>query len=170
MSLNTSIEKIRDELADIRRRLHVLGQNTSEIGYTDGALTCLIAALHGSQRAIIKDEIEQDNREFGPSLPFAPRGIGLDVCPGCFVCGGEEHADGFLNNIAAFVNSKENGETIVKWFGELARLDFRPSEPNWIQVKVGACDKHLLNLKKLEELTFEYRVIRESHIRLARGI
>ncbi len=49
-----------------------------------------------------------------------------------------------MANIAAFVTSKEEGEEVVRWFGDGAYLDFRPSEPNWIQVKIGACEKHCL--------------------------
>jgi hypothetical protein len=57
--------------------------------------------------------------------------------------------------MAAFVVNKEAGERVVTMYSELglhAKLDFRPYEPNWVQVKVGACDKHLPNLKKLTEL------------------
>ena len=48
-----------------------------------------------------------------------------------------------------------------------AVLDYRPRESNWVQVKVGACDKHLPNLQRLEELTTETRRITPDVIKLA---
>lgn len=87
---------------------------------------------------------------------FSPRGIGFDRTPGCFVCGGP---DGGYSNIAAFVDSKEAGEAIVALFQYGARLDFRPSEPSWVQVKVGACTLHQPNLERLMEATYESKRI-----------
>ncbi len=56
------------------------------------------------------------------------------------------------DNIAGFVDTKESGERIVdKMFNNVgARLDYREHEPNWIQVKIGACPEHLDNLKDLD--------------------
>jgi hypothetical protein len=73
----------------------------------------------------------EDEGEF-----FAPRGIGYDL--------------------AGFVKSKEGGERIVKMFEVILRrkvttwLDYRPSEPLWIQVKV---QKEDCDLEKLNKLT-----------------
>lgn len=92
-----------------------------------------------------------DERPPGGGEYFAPRGIGTDVTPGCFVCGGPE---GAYHNVSAFVVTKESGERTVAMFQHGAWLDFRPHEPGWIQVKVGACPRHLPNLKKLAELTY----------------
>ena len=83
---------------------------------------------------------------------FASRGIGTDWTPGCFVCKTVEKERTLHNNIAAFVESKKSGEDIVDMFGRGAFLDFRPFEPNWVQVKVGACDKHKKNLESLHKL------------------
>jgi hypothetical protein len=61
-------------------------------------------------------------------------------------------------DMAAFVDSKEAGERVVGMFqqqGSRAFLDFRPSEPNWVQVKIGACDDHLPNLEGLQTLVHE---------------
>ena len=87
---------------------------------------------------------------------LAVRGIGLDEVPGCFVCGAiwrDEAArkarNSYLSNISAFVKTKEVGEKIVAMFPRGARLDFRPTEPDWIQVKIGACSAHYLLLDRL---------------------
>ncbi len=58
-----------------------------------------------------------------------------------------------LDNIAVFVDSKEDGEYIVTemFDNKGARVDFRKQEPEWIQDKFGACPKHLENLIKLNE-------------------
>lgn len=68
-----------------------------------------------------------------------------------------------LNNIAAFVQCKEAGERVVAMFPQGAWLDYRDYEPDRVQVKIGACDKHLPNLQKLYELTRE-GVITNAHI------
>lgn len=77
---------------------------------------------------------------------FHARGIGTDITPGCFVCGGDK---GYYSNIAAFVQCKEAGERVVKLFARGARLDYRDFEPDRVQVKVGACEKHKPNLEAL---------------------
>lgn len=97
----------------------------------------------------------QDKRPEGGGEFFRSRGIGLDSCV-CFVCGtsdrdGKGHC--MLNNIAAFVVCKEAGERVVAMFAQGARLDYRKHEPDYVQVKIGACDAHLPNLKALDELT-----------------
>ncbi len=99
----------------------------------------------------------RDKKPEGGGEFFHPRGIGLDDCV-CFVCGTHDR-DGkgntMLHNIAAFVECKASGERIVSMFKKRARLDYREYEPDRVQVKVGACDTHLSNLKKLGELTGE---------------
>lgn len=96
-----------------------------------------------------------DKKPDGGGEFFYPRGIGLDDCA-CFVCGTHDR-DGkgntILNNIAAFVQSKEAGERVVAMFPRGAWLDYRDLEPDRIQVKIGACNKHLPKLKKLYKLT-----------------
>jgi len=91
---------------------------------------------------------------------FRSRGIGLDITPGCFVCGGDKR---LLNNIAAFVQCKEAGVRVVNMFQQGARLDYRDFEPDRVQVKVGACNAHLPNLRRLDELTRD-GVITSVHI------
>jgi len=102
---------------------------------------------------------------------FLSRGIGTDTTPGCFVCGGETKPWGY-SNIAAFVNSKEAGEQCVAMFGgKGAWLDYRGHEPSWIQVKVGACDAHLPNLKVLErEAIKNNNTLNEAIIEEARQV
>ncbi len=97
---------------------------------------------------------------------FIVRGIGLDFGGKDYVC---------RANIAAFVESKEAGERVVEMFrrntnctekakknmycfvdgGDPAWLDYRYFEPNWIQVKVGACDEHKKCLENLYNLVLE---------------
>src|SRR3989344_4039782 len=96
---------------------------------------------------------------------FRSRGIGLETTPGCFVCGGDKR---LYNNIAAFVQCKEAGERAIAMFPQAARLDYRDFEPDRIQVKIGACDVHLPNLQKLDELT-RNGVITNMHISEARA-
>lgn len=83
---------------------------------------------------------------------FRSRGLGIDRTPGCFVCGGE---DASHDNIAGFVWSKESGERIVAMFKTGAHLEFRLVEPTHIQVKIGACPNHIVNLAHLHVLTME---------------
>lgn len=89
------------------------------------------------------------------------------MCPGCFVCGTKLRAEGannYMNNISAFVSSKAEGEEVVSWFKQGARLDFRPHEPEWIQVKIGACDTHVPNLERLEKKTAIHGVLRKYDV------
>jgi hypothetical protein len=170
--LSQLIENVRTELTQARGHLYDI-----EFGYpgwkervehVTGLLTCGLVSLHVSRQEIIKFEIAKDDKERGRSLKFNPRGIRLDKCPCCFVCGAKKRAEGandYLNNIAAFVVSKEEGEEIINWFEQGARLDFREWEPDWIQVKVGACNNHYQNLNALYKTTSEYGLLREIDIR-----
>ena len=97
---------------------------------------------------------------------FRSRGIGLDRCR-CFVCGDDRRGEAtcgnpfVVHNIAAYVNDKGAGERVVEMFGGGARLDYREHEPNYVQVKVGACDLHLPNLQCLHELCKDGRITPE---------
>jgi hypothetical protein len=88
-----------------------------------------------------------DRRPDGGGEFFWSRGIGTDVTPCCFVasCAGWPR-----KNIAAFVQCKASGERVVAMFGGRARLDFRESEPDRVQVKVGVCDAHASTLALLD--------------------
>ncbi|WP_327211256.1 hypothetical protein [Rhizobium leguminosarum] len=94
-----------------------------------------------------------------PWVRWSPRGIGSnwnipDLVTG--VADGELHPD-----MSGFVGSKEEGELAVAIFGGRAFLDFRPSEPNWIQVKVSAEEAVLERL---------YDLVRSNENRLTRAI
>ena len=78
--------------------------------------------------------------------------IGLDMTPGCFVCGEGVDSKNYHKNISGFVTSKESGERVVGMFEHGARLDYREREPNWIQVKIGSCDTHAENLSNMAQL------------------
>lgn len=93
---------------------------------------------------------------------FRSRGIGLESNLTCFVCGNKE---GMLNNIAAFVQTKDAGERVVAMFTAVnggARLDYRDYEPDRVQVKVGACDQHQSNLATLDRMCGDGRITPES--------
>lgn len=82
---------------------------------------------------------------------YRPRGVGLNWYP-CFVCGYAPEG-GLQTDMAAFVDSRESGQRIVAMFAEAgltAHLDYRDFEPNWVQVKVGACGEHLPHLHLLQ--------------------
>ena len=80
---------------------------------------------------------------------WSPRGIGYDL--------------------SGFVKSKEAGERIVNMFKRALNksdirtwLDFRPSEPTWIQVKVQGEEA---DLEKLYELTQDTGIITEDIVK-----
>jgi hypothetical protein len=167
------LEQLRDKFVQLRSQAQNLrldeGKKVSADSVTvfEGLLTCGISALYNEVERLKRDEIGMEDVESGFSLSFSPRGIGCDSCPGCFVCGGDTK---LYSNIAAFVKSKEDGLQIVTWFERGARLDWRDSEPNWIQVKIGACDKHMPNLYRLMEDTAWYCRIRKSTIEAVRNL
>lgn len=102
---------------------------------------------------------------------FQSRGIGYDVGE-CFVCRKKQRSleaqNNYMNNIAAFVRTKAAGERVVKMFGFGAWLDYRPRTPNWIQVKIYACDEHLPNLEHLHKCVRD-KIITEEKVKEARG-
>lgn len=125
------------------------GVTKSSIGFGD-----FYPELQAHPRQGIPSHGKPDKRTEGGGEFFSSRGIGLDSCT-CFVCkthdrDGQGHT--MLNNIAAFVQTKEAGERVVVMFPQGARLDYREHEPDRIQVKIGACNAHLPNLQKLDEL------------------
>jgi len=170
LRMSEIIELVRGQLAASRRTLDEAMRKhacVDSLDHISGLCTCGIAALYHAKGKFVELEIARDDQARGQHLAFNPRGIGLDVCPGCFVCGTysrEQGVTGCLHNIAAFIDSKECGEELVTWFGGRARLDFRPNEPSWIQLKVGACSQHLPNLRHLEKVTARYGVIRRLDI------
>ena len=172
--LRDKITKICGQFRDIEREYPLYKDVIKKM---QGFLITGIHSLYYAIEEIQRKEISKDDQRYGESVPFRSRGIGLDVTPGCFVCGTKirskaaaEIGNDYLNNIAAFVENKSDGEKIVSWFEQGAFLDFREHEPNWIQVKIGACDKHLPNLEKLYKLTLTHEVIRECMIENAKGV
>ena len=127
----------------------------------DGAVKSAISLdgfypeLQAHPRRGIPSHGRPDKKPEGEGEFFHPRGIGLDSC-WCFVCGtrdrdGKGHSS--LHNIAAFVQCEASGKRVKGMFSQGAWLDYRPYEPDRVQVKIGACDAHLPKLKKLYELT-----------------
>lgn len=165
LTASQQIESIRGQLVQARgaiydlQHTHGWKERTQDVA---GLLTCGLVALHSIKQDMIEVEIRQDDEERGPSLPFSPRGLGFDCCPGCFACNGA--TSHFMTNLAAFVSSMKDGERIVSWFNGRARLDYRPQEPNWIQVKIGCCDQHKPNLQRLYAATLVYGRIRERDV------
>lgn len=107
-----------------------------------------------------------DKQPEGGGEFFWSRGIGLDSTPGCFVCAGEKDMH---NNIAAFVQCRESGVRVVAMFYKGARLDYRDYEPDRVQVKIGACDEHVANLRELDRLC-EDGVITKEKVIAARNL
>jgi hypothetical protein len=160
--LSAIIEGLRSQMTATRGHIKDIERAypgwKERVEHVEGLLTCGIIALANSNKEIIDYEIRTADTERGFSLAFKPRGIGLDSCPGCFVCGTDLRSEGanhYMNNISGFVNSKEDGQQIVEWFLFGARLDYRESEPSWIQVKIGSCDQHLPNLQYLNDTTYK---------------
>lgn len=97
---------------------------------------------------------------------FRSRGIGTDSSPGCFAC--EISEKQLYSNIAAHVQCKAAGERIVAMFNKNGvRLDYREYEPDYVQVKIGACKAHLNNLKFLDQITSKTNIITDEIITAA---
>lgn len=165
--LSHLIEQIRMQLGGIRNTIEDLDRFhprwRHRIVDITSLLTCGIESLCRMRLDVIEWEIKRDDSNDGPSLHFSPRGIGMDTVNRCFVCGDYRHAP-YMHNLSGFVKSQEEGQQIVDWFGGLAKLDYSPSEPNHIQVKVGVCEEHRPNLDVLYALTRVHSRIRQSMI------
>ncbi len=113
--------------------------------------------------------IENSNYLHNNGIVFRSRGIGLDYCPGCIFCKNGSNKSRLMKNISGFVECKEDGEQIIKWVKDDKGiiLDFRENEPDWIQVKIGSCDKHENKLKKLHQLCMVNNMISPEIIQLA---
>lgn len=136
------------------------GVTKSAIGFGEN---CYQPSLQDHPRRHIPSHGRPDERPAGDGEFFASRGIGLETTPGCFVCGGKSR---LLNNIAAFVRTKEAGERVVTMFQTGAKLDYRDFEPDRVQIKVGACDAHLPNLYQLDHLV-EDGILTEDKVKSA---
>lgn len=98
---------------------------------------------------------------------FNSRGIGLGNGP-CFICG-YERRQGVVDELAATVDpisviivGKTDESAGMPWHpilemfyqaALLCRLDYRPNEPKWVQIKVNACGEHVPNLVLLDFLS-----------------
>lgn len=168
--LSEIIEEIRNEMCATRSKLlnayHKHGWK-DRLDNCEGLLTCGISYLYNSKKEIREFEIKGDDIVLGGHMKFYSRGLGMDVCPSCWICGGVERHEGsnhYLNNISAIVSSKEDGDKINDWFGGRGWLDIRDYESDYIQLKIGVCDKHLPNLKMIDKITRRYGVIRECDV------
>lgn len=95
---------------------------------------------------------------------FNSRPVGYDMVT-CFCCKDKNKVNQSMNNIAGFVVCKEAGERVIALFDTYtggARLDYRPHQPNYVQVKIGACKKHFANLEKLAELVSDGVITRKK--------
>ena len=169
MSLPASllVQQFRDKLIEARGLLKDIQYGYGwgdHINNLEGLINCGLIVAHSAKEDIAAAEIRWDDKKYGPSVHFSSRGIGVDSCPGCFVCGSVR---GVMANIAAFVKSREDGEKVVGWIGNGAWL---VHESNRIQVKIGACKSHESALEKLSKLTNVHNVIRESMIHEVAGI
>jgi hypothetical protein len=139
-------------------------RSTIGIGLSDGTVFYPKVSRH--PRFGIPSHGAPDKQPVEGGEFFRSRGIGLDSCL-CFVCGTNdrtgEGVEGhtMLHNIAAFVACRESGERVVAMFQQGAKLDYREYEPDYVQVKIGACDKHLLALQFLHAECGDGRITAE---------
>ncbi len=138
-----------------------IGVSPFGIGMRDG--TTVYPEVQEHPRKGIPKRGRQDKQPDGGGEFFGARGIGMDKTPGCFVCGGKRTLEpgrkykmSLHTNIAGFAQCKDAGVRIVEMFkGKGCWMDYRDFEPDYIQVKIGACKEHLDNLRKLMNLTRE---------------
>ena len=75
-----------------------------------------------------------------------------------------------MTNVSWFVLSREAGERVVKvMFNNQAFFDYRKYEPEWLQVKAGACPEHELSLEKLNDDTIKSGTITKEMVDQARN-
>jgi hypothetical protein len=90
------------------------------------------------------------------AIRWHSRGVGLDITPGCFVCGATRRnpeANEYMNNVAAIV-AKTDEEAALACFDRGARMAYYHSDRAIPQIKIGACDEHLPALNHLAEQWF----------------
>ena len=102
-----------------------------------------------------------------------PRGLGLDCVKACFVCGATNRFRAekpqLLNNISMMLTSYADAREIAACLENLigadaVYLDFRKSEPTYIQIKIGACNAHLYQLRKLNYFLEQFNCFSEQEI------
>jgi hypothetical protein len=77
---------------------------------------------------------------------------------------------GMIDNISAFIDSEADGCVIRGWFGDRAWIDYRPDEPNWIQMKFGTCKAHIKSLNYLHSISAWYGVLREKDVQDSKNL
>lgn len=82
-------------------------------------------------------------------IAWQSRGVGMDATR---PCGWTQH-NPVCANCSGFVRSREDGELLESIFGIGAWLDYRPSEPKWLQLKVYACSDHAVALQELDTMS-----------------
>ena len=76
------------------------------------------------------------------------RSIGKDWLNGCFVCGNSRSDHTLMSNICLMCDSQEEAEQVQNLF-QGSHIAYYHGDKKAPQVKLGACDKHLPNLKAL---------------------
>ncbi len=177
LPLSKLIALARTQLSDSRRFLQEAvfehGVFGDQLECVKGLLTCGISTLYGIMQEVAKFEIKCIDEKRGPHIKFMPRGIGLDANLACFVCQatqrGPQAVNDYLHNIAAFLNTPEDGKTVSGWFDGLGCTDLRRA-PERVQFKVGTCSLHKPSLEFLYKVTSEYGVLRQLDIKEARQV
>lgn len=149
------VEQFRRKLVEARGILNDIQHGygwEDRLASLEGLINCGLIAGMSVRDEIADAEVRWADEKEGPSIRFGLRPIGSDSLPGCFVCG---NGGGLMTNSCGFVSTKEDGERVVEWFRNQARLDYRAHEPNWIQVKFGTCKNHEPWLQELMKEDFD---------------
>lgn len=161
--LSKKIEGFRHRLSELRGdfedalRDHPMNEQLRNL---PGTMTTLLVAMYSGMEDATKLEIRWKEHTHGEFVKMQPRPIGTDTCPCCVFCGdGKDSPSMYRRNISLFVHSKADGEKVVDWFKaddyNGAWLDFREYEPNYLQVKMGACSDHYQKLVQLSQIIEE---------------
>ena len=155
---------LSEKLNDIHMELGKIRNTVGDIAnmdYIEGLLTAGLLCVYTEMTSQIDVEIKKKG-----GIRVKSRGIGLDRIDKCFSCGSDT-SGGFTPNISMFVDNKADGEKIISMFSDhSARLDYRPTEPDWIQVKVGACKECVDDLHLLDDLITKTPTITQENIEL----
>lgn len=153
-SIRESFVELRSQLNDWKNTNRGFADRVDSVG---GLMTCGIHVLYDTLDELTLLAVRAKNKQYGDGISFSSRGIGLDSCGGCFICGAG--GDRLINNISAFITSQEEGKKLLLWFNGRGYVDFRPQEPTRIQFKIGACDRHLPALTALENKVKEFKYL-----------
>lgn len=100
------------------------------------------------ENTILVDENKQLKAEAAAGRPIEWHMRGIGRAGGISIMSAKQIDFGY--DLAGYVKSREDGELIVDLFQGLVKIDYRPSEPNWIQVKVIVDDENKIYI--LDEL------------------